>query len=138
MSVDDSYIVLTNAANFQSTKLDVLKQMVIFPDENSESIFTPFEVDDKFYAEGQVTQVRLLSGGAHGFSVSEQGWRVDRNPDPSQAQRVGGQLLVLAPACRRHRRRGEVGFFDPTSQSEKAQQILGEIRQAREKAANPQ
>ena len=60
MSVDNSYIVITNAANFQDTDLNVLKEMVILPAEDG-SNEASFEAGEDFYADGELTQVSATS-----------------------------------------------------------------------------
>ena len=70
LSVDNSYIVITNAAAFQHTELEVLKQMVIMPDEDDDNPHASFEGHDggDFYSEGQLTTVRTAT--THSFTES--------------------------------------------------------------------
>ena len=62
LSLDNSYIVITNAANFQNVDLDVMKGMVILRDDHpggdeDNPNHASFESGETFYAEGEATQV---------------------------------------------------------------------------------
>ena len=62
LSVDNSYITITNAEYFNDADLEVLKHMIIIPDETEGSSEASFEVGDEFYAEGELTQVSTSIG----------------------------------------------------------------------------
>lgn len=58
MSIDNSYIAITNAPNFNDADLNVLKQMAVMPTEDDTSTYATFEGNDGcFYAEGDLSRV---------------------------------------------------------------------------------
>lgn len=59
MNVENSYIAITNAGAFQRADLEVLRQMVIMPEESTDTDHASFEsdLDENFYAEGVLTKV---------------------------------------------------------------------------------
>lgn len=63
MNVDNSYIAITNAANFKPTELGVLKEMVIMLNDNNEETSGAFfeGPGESFSVEGILTQVSLIS-----------------------------------------------------------------------------
>lgn len=59
LNVDNYYIVITNADQFKAADLEVLKNMVILLDDDSDH--ASFENGEQFYAEGEMTKVSLSS-----------------------------------------------------------------------------
>lgn len=57
LNVDNSYIVITNADQFNAAGLEVLKNMLILPDDDSDH--ASFENGEQFYVEGEITKVSL-------------------------------------------------------------------------------
>ena len=133
LSIDNSYIVITNAEHFNHGDLEVLKHMIIIPDGDDDESTTQasFEVGDVFYAEGEFTQVGLIFGALSGEQIltepqaqySTDVWTGNLSfPFPNTGDMVTGKWVSV----------------DPESKEKLAQQLLEEIKVKNEAAARSQ
>lgn len=130
MSVDNSYVVIHNATNFAATELEVLKNMVIYPDEDEASQYASFESGEEFFAEGELTDVSFDTIRA--FCLTCQ--RLTYSQVPTIEDVWTGNFSFTFPSGNKVVT-GQYLTVDPSSGSEQARQLGEAIKAVKEQAA---